>query len=50
MQAHTRWTASTFFLMGPWKQVKSMFQPTRYMSTLIYFGAMAGTLYAALSV
>lgn len=36
--------------MGPWKQLQSMFQPARYMSTLIYFGAMGGTLYAALSV
>ncbi|ELR23913.1 tetraspanning membrane protein, SFT2like protein [Acanthamoeba castellanii str. Neff] len=41
---------STFFLMGPWKQLQSMFQPARYMSTLIYFGAMGGTLYAALSL
>jgi len=39
---------STFFLMGPLKQMRSMFDSSRYISTIIYFGAIVGTLYAAL--
>lgn len=38
---------STMFLIGPWRQLKNMFNPTRLIATLIYLGAMALTLWAA---
>jgi len=38
---------STMFLMGPWRQIKNMFNPTRLIATLVYLGALALTLYAA---
>lgn len=42
--------SSTFFLVGPLKQLKSMFQPQRAISTACYFGSLLGTLYAALEL
>ncbi|KAL6051826.1 Vesicle transport protein SFT2B [Balamuthia mandrillaris] len=41
---------STFFLMGPWKQLRSMTQRSRLPATILYFLAIAGTLWAALSL
>jgi len=41
---------STFFLVGPMKQIKSMFHPSRFISALIYFGSMFATLYSALEI
>jgi len=42
--------ASTFFLVGPAKQIKSMFHPSRVVAAAIYFGSMGVTLYSALSL
>lgn len=39
---------SSFFLMGPWRQLQTMFASNRIITTLIYLGAMFGTLYCAL--
>lgn len=36
--------------MGPCRQIKTMFSPPRLASSLVYIGAMIGTLYAALWV
>jgi len=38
---------STGFLIGPCRQIKSMFACTRFVATLIFLGAMAFTLVAA---
>jgi len=39
--------ASTFFLMGPLRQLKMMIDPNRIVSAIIYVVAMALTLYFA---
>jgi len=41
---------STFFLVGPMKQIRSMFHPSRFMSAMIYFGSIFATLYCALEL
>lgn len=41
---------STFFLMGPRRQLQSMFHPTRLVAAAAYFGSMVATLYTALSL
>ena len=38
---------STLFLMGPMKQLKKMFNETRWISTLTMFAFLALTLIAA---
>eukprot|EP01122_Echinamoeba_exundans_P009823 TRINITY_DN3538_c0_g2_i1.p3 TRINITY_DN3538_c0_g2~~TRINITY_DN3538_c0_g2_i1.p3 ORF type:complete len:146 (-),score=20.15 TRINITY_DN3538_c0_g2_i1:76-513(-) len=40
--------ASTGFLVGPIRQLKSMFDPTRMITTIVFLAAMALTLTAAL--
>jgi len=42
--------ASTMFLMGPWKQVKSMFDKKRWMATTCYLLSIVLTLVMALAV
>ena len=39
---------STFFLVGPSQQIKSMFQPSRWVASALYLFSLAGTLYTAL--
>uniref|UniRef100_A0A061RDE9 Vesicle transport protein n=1 Tax=Tetraselmis sp. GSL018 TaxID=582737 RepID=A0A061RDE9_9CHLO len=41
---------SMMFLMGPWNQVKNMFNKGRWIATLLYLGALVGTLYAAIGL
>lgn len=41
---------STFFLVGPSKQLRSMFHPSRIFAAAAYFGSMISTLYCALKV
>eukprot|EP00803_Ostreobium_quekettii_P006122 evm.model.scf_421.4 EVM.evm.TU.scf_421.4 scf_421:26143-32062(-) len=38
---------STFFLMGPWRQLKSIMKSNRILATLAYVGSMILTLYVA---
>lgn len=38
------------FLVGPFRQIKLMFELKRIIATLIYLGAMAMTLFSALYV
>ncbi|GMH42430.1 hypothetical protein BSKO_10349 [Bryopsis sp. KO-2023] len=38
---------STFFLMGPWKQLKSMTKQYRIFATIAYVASLGLTLYAA---
>mmetsp|Transcript_37687 Transcript_37687/g.106464 ORF Transcript_37687/g.106464 Transcript_37687/m.106464 type:complete len:177 (-) Transcript_37687:509-1039(-) len=38
------------FLMGPWNQIKNMFKKGRWIATMMYFGALVGTLYAAIGL
>mmetsp|Transcript_9943 Transcript_9943/g.12254 ORF Transcript_9943/g.12254 Transcript_9943/m.12254 type:complete len:190 (-) Transcript_9943:1242-1811(-) len=40
--------ASSMFLMGPWKQMKTMFHRSRALASIIYIFSIIGTLYAAL--
>ena len=40
---------SSFFLTGPWKQVKKMFAPSRAVATSVYLITLALTLFVALS-
>lgn len=40
---------SSFFLSGPWKQVKKMFSPVRAVATSIYLVTLGLTLFVALS-
>lgn len=40
--------ASTCFLMGPWKQLKKMFNPTRVLATLMALSFLVLTLVSAL--
>ena len=40
---------SSFFLTGPWKQIKKMFAPVRAVATGIYLTTLALTLFVALS-
>ncbi len=40
---------SSFFLTGPWKQLKKMFAPARAVATVIYLVTLALTLFVALS-
>lgn len=40
---------SSFFLTGPWKQVKKMFSPVRAVATGMYLTTLALTLFVALS-
>jgi len=42
--------ASTFFLVGPAKQLKSMFHPSRIVAAGIYLGSAVLTLVCALSL
>eukprot|EP00696_Hemimastix_kukwesjijk_P003642 gnl/Hemi2/14452_TR4899_c0_g2_i1.p1 gnl/Hemi2/14452_TR4899_c0_g2~~gnl/Hemi2/14452_TR4899_c0_g2_i1.p1 ORF type:complete len:178 (+),score=18.47 gnl/Hemi2/14452_TR4899_c0_g2_i1:312-845(+) len=39
---------STAFLIGPWRQVQSMFDPVRVVATIVYLGAMGGTIFACI--
>jgi hypothetical protein len=39
--------SSTLFLMGPLRQIKSMFDPTRLFATIVFIAAMAMTLFCA---
>jgi len=41
---------STFFLVGPKKQLQSMFHPSRLLAAVIYFGSMMCTLFVALKL
>ena len=38
---------STGFLVGPCRQIKSMFDSTRMIGSIIFFSSMIGTLYFA---
>lgn len=38
---------STMFLFGPWKQLRSMFEETRRMSTIVYLFSMMMTFFFA---
>ena len=38
---------STIFLMGPWRQIKNMFDPSRLIATLVYLGLLVCTLVVA---
>uniref|UniRef100_A0A914C2X8 Vesicle transport protein n=1 Tax=Acrobeloides nanus TaxID=290746 RepID=A0A914C2X8_9BILA len=38
----------TCFLMGPWKQLKKMFEPTRLIATIVYISMIVFTLIAGL--
>lgn len=38
---------STGFLVGPWRQIKSMFDSTRMIGSIVFFTSMIGTLYFA---
>ena len=38
---------STGFLVGPWRQIKTMFDTTRIVGSLVFFTSMIGTLYFA---
>ncbi|CAM9402956.1 unnamed protein product [Laminaria digitata] len=40
---------SSFFLTGPWKQVKRMFMPVRVVATSMYLITLGLTLFVALS-
>ncbi|CAM9311689.1 unnamed protein product [Ectocarpus sp. 12 AP-2014] len=40
---------SSFFLTGPWKQIKKMFNPVRVVATSIYLATLSATLFVALS-
>ena len=40
---------SSFFLSGPWKQVKKMFAPVRVVATVVYLITLSLTLFVALS-
>ena len=42
--------ASTLFIVGPLKQLKSLLNPVRLISAIVYFLAMALTLVAALKL
>lgn len=39
--------SATCFLYGPWAQIKSMFAPTRYVTTTLYICFMVLTLFLA---
>ncbi len=39
---------STGFLVGPWKQLKTMFAPERMIATIVYMAAMVLTLYTCI--
>lgn len=41
---------STFFLAGPLEQLKSMLQPHRIVSSLVFVGALIGTIVVAITV
>jgi len=41
---------STGFLIGPMRQLKNMFAPTRAIATIVFLVAMAFTLFAALKL
>lgn len=41
---------STAFLMGPWRQIKNMFDPSRLIATLIYLGLLVATLVVAFTI
>lgn len=41
---------STLFLMGPIRQIKSMFDPSRLFATLIFLAAIGMTLFSAFYV
>eukprot|EP01096_Ripella_sp_DP13-Kostka_P016635 TRINITY_DN8166_c0_g1_i1.p1 TRINITY_DN8166_c0_g1~~TRINITY_DN8166_c0_g1_i1.p1 ORF type:complete len:176 (-),score=60.88 TRINITY_DN8166_c0_g1_i1:38-520(-) len=40
--------SSTFFLLGPMRQLKTMFDSTRAPSSIVYILSIIGTLYSAL--
>uniref|UniRef100_A0A7S4N484 Vesicle transport protein n=1 Tax=Paramoeba aestuarina TaxID=180227 RepID=A0A7S4N484_9EUKA len=40
--------SSTFFVVGPAAQCRSLCQPARFFAFVLYMGAMFGTLYVAL--
>lgn len=42
--------SSTLFLMGPIRQIKSMFDPSRLFATLVFLTSMAMTLFCAFYV
>eukprot|EP01105_Mastigella_eilhardi_P025165 TRINITY_DN6754_c0_g1_i1.p1 TRINITY_DN6754_c0_g1~~TRINITY_DN6754_c0_g1_i1.p1 ORF type:complete len:193 (-),score=53.64 TRINITY_DN6754_c0_g1_i1:48-584(-) len=41
---------STFFIMGPWNQLKKMCEPNRIVASVVFFLAIAFTLFSALYV
>jgi hypothetical protein len=45
-----RCNASSFFLIGPTRQLKMMFKPIRLIATIIYLGALGMTLFVAIYV
>jgi hypothetical protein len=45
-----RCTSSSFFLIGPTRQLKMMFKPIRLIATIIYLGALGMTLFVAIYV
>ena len=40
---------ASFFLNGPWSQIKKMFAPTRRIATVVYVSTLALTLFVALT-
>lgn len=42
--------SSTLFLMGPMRQCKAMFDPTRLFATIIVIASIAATLFCAFYV
>jgi hypothetical protein len=45
-----RCNSSSFFLIGPTRQLKMMFKPIRLIATIIYLGALGMTLFVAIYV
>lgn len=41
---------STGFMVGPIRQIKNMFHPKRWLTTLVVIGALIGTLLVAILV
>ncbi len=50
MRLTDRCNSSSFFLIGPTRQLKMMFKPIRLIATIIYLGALGMTLFVAIYV
>lgn len=50
MRLTDRCISSSFFLIGPTRQLKMMFKPIRLIATIIYLGALGMTLFVAIYV